>query len=76
MMARGVHPGVVSSQVWQRLEGYQVDLAAVRAWGAVDLARAVDRRPPRRLDRRKRARPTRTSQDGADAPDERTHGRN
>ena len=33
MLARGVSPGVVSSQVWQRLEGYQVDLAAARSWG-------------------------------------------
>lgn len=33
MIARGHHAGVVSSQVWDNVEGYKVDLDAVRSWG-------------------------------------------
>jgi len=33
MIARGYHPGVISSQVWDNVEGYKVDLDAVRSWG-------------------------------------------
>ena len=32
-LARGISPGVASSQTWNNVEGYQVDLAATRAWG-------------------------------------------
>jgi uncharacterized protein YbjT (DUF2867 family) len=33
MLAQGYHPGVVASQVWDNVEGYKVDLDAVRSWG-------------------------------------------
>lgn len=32
-IARVNHPGVVASQVWDNVEGYKVDIDAVRAWG-------------------------------------------
>jgi len=32
-VASGVNPGVASSQAWNNVEGYKVDLAAARAWG-------------------------------------------
>lgn len=33
MLARGDHPLHVRSQVWNNVEGYKVDLNAVRSWG-------------------------------------------
>ena len=33
LVARGYHPGMVSSQVWENVEGYKVDIAAARKWG-------------------------------------------
>ncbi|WPB75222.1 NmrA/HSCARG family protein [Archangium violaceum] len=33
MLARGEHAGLVRSQVWDNVEGYKVDLDAVRSWG-------------------------------------------
>jgi len=32
-LARSNHAGVVSNQAWRNVEGYRVDLDAVRAWG-------------------------------------------
>lgn len=33
LVARGGHPGVVSTQVWNNVEGYKVDIDATRSWG-------------------------------------------
>jgi len=33
MLAQGYHPGMVSSQAWDNIEGYKVNLDAVRSWG-------------------------------------------
>ena len=33
LVGRGYHAGLVSSQVWDNVEGYKVDLDAVRSWG-------------------------------------------
>lgn len=33
LLARGAHPLVVRSEAWNNLEGYKVDLEAVRSWG-------------------------------------------
>ncbi|GAA0675896.1 uncharacterized protein YbjT (DUF2867 family) [Sphingomonas insulae] len=33
LVARGYHAGVVDMQVWSNVEGYKVDLDAVRRWG-------------------------------------------
>lgn len=32
-VAQGIAPGIASSQAWNNVEGYKVDLAAARAWG-------------------------------------------
>jgi uncharacterized protein YbjT (DUF2867 family) len=32
-VTRGINPGVASSQAWNNVEGYKVDLAATRSWG-------------------------------------------
>ena len=33
MLLRGAHPGALRTWVWYNVEGYKVDLDAVRSWG-------------------------------------------